>query len=228
MINKFQFTKDQKEVIVQILRTETGLSHLEDIVNDYINDSKSKTPTSELRHHLKEVKKYSTALKRSIEALSKGHSASNEWILDPVIECEQYAAALLKYRFSRNLRRGRPPHIAEIHLVQQTALAWEQITGKKPGRGRGPFSNLISYLFSFSEIEGAPTEYPEELVQEALPASVSVKMLSKDYPFSPLDPDVLLPPLKAAAEKFFTKVLWLADGRLIAFTVASKNGGENR
>lgn len=228
MTAEFQFSQEQRVAIAELLGTEKGIRNLEKDVRDYIYETAQRISPSEIRDLLKDAQKHSRGLIKAINALSRRHKASSSWLLEPLVECEHYATALLKYRFSRRLKPGRLPHIPEIHLVQRVALIWEDVTGKVPGRGRGPFATLIGLLFEYSGVHVNPQQYPEELVAEALPAGLSIGIVGKDYPFTLLEDSIDLPSPKREAEDFFSMVLWVANGSPTAFTMQSKPKGENQ
>ncbi|MBU2503065.1 hypothetical protein KJ682_17165 [bacterium] len=226
MSDEFQFTPAQRREIVKLLPNNLVVPNLEADVAVYRTECANRIPPSEIRDYLDSVKKHAKALRKAITFLSKGHRGPNEWLIDPVREAEHYADALLKYRFSYKLKGGRLPHTPEIHLVQKVALIWEQIHGKPPGRGRGPFSKLIGRLLKYSGVEGAPTKYPHEVVAEALPPNLPIGAIGDGYPFAPIDPSFELPPLKRKAEDFFSGVLWVTNGSPTAFAITREKGGK--
>jgi hypothetical protein len=206
----FKFTPDQRRAVIKELKSELGISNLEQIVQDYRDFRRNRMAPAEIRDTLKETEKAARALRRKIESIAKKTQAPADWIVAPLLEYEHYAKALLDYAFRGNLKRGRPQRIPEIQLVQATRVVWVEIHGKEPSRSRGPFSSLVERLFEYSRVKGAPIMYPEEVVADALPPIISIRragsgeLFSKltDYPFTPLKYWEALSPIKRGASGF--------------------------
>lgn len=226
MAAKFKFTQQQRAAVVKELGTESGVAELEKVVEDFKRECASQMTRAEIADHLRSMKKSCRELRRSINALSKGNPHSASWILDPVNECERCAAGLYKYHYTGPLKRGRMHNTAKTHLVHVVAMYWEQIVGKKPGLGRGPFSRLIGKLLQYSAVKGASMKYPDELVRESLPPSLSLGICGPDYPFAFLCDQHTLPPLAISAEQFFGHVMWVSNGSPMAFVMQSTTTGK--
>lgn len=227
MAAKFKFTPQQRAAIAKELGTEVGVAALEGAVEDFRIECANQMTRAEIAEHLRIIKRSCREMRRSIKALSKGNRFSADWILDPVTECERCASGMYKYKFAGPLKRGRMHNTAKTHLVHVAAMYWEQIVGKKPGLGRGPFSRLIGKLLQFSAVNGASMKYPDELVRESLPPEISVEICRQDYPFASIRDQHLLPPLALSAERFFGHVMWVSNGSPTAFATVSTPAGKN-
>jgi len=226
MDTSFHFTPRQRAEIVKVLGTDRAVPSLEQAVDVFRTECATQMTLAQMADHLLQIQKSSRVLQRSLKALAKGNRYSADWILEPLSTCEHYASALHEYRFAGRLKTGRSHHTAKIKLVQRVALYWVSIRGKAPGRGRGPFSRLVGKLLRYSEVKGAVVKYPDELVREALPQSVSVALCGPDYPFAPLLDQRNLPPMTLKAEQFFWHILWLAEGSHGFHALASKSTGK--
>ena len=226
MSTPFTFSHRQRLEIVKELGGERGVVSLEGLVQRYREQCAARVPPATIRDQLKETHAHARRLQRTVRRLARLTQGQAEWLLEPLEAYESYAAALLKYRFPRRLRPGRQPHIAEIQLVQAAASLWETVRGRAPGRGRGPFSRLVGKLLRYSEVPGARTSYPEELVAEALPARLSIGMRGPGCPFRPLGEEEGLSAAQRAAERFFQRVDFVVRGKPTLTVFPSGKGGK--
>ena len=70
-------------------------------------------------------------------------------------------------------------------------------------------------------------KYPDELVREALPPSISVEICGPNYPFALLNEQDKLSPLALSAEHFFGHVMWVVHGSPMAVALAPRPTGKN-
>jgi len=227
MTAQFEFSRRQKAEIIKELGTDRGISHLEGFIQEYRQKCRNKITPAEIRSQLRDTLKLARRLRRQIASLSRVTKSHAEWVVDPLLAYESYTDALLAYRFPGPLKRGRLRGIPTTQLIQATATLWEEVRGKRPGRGRGPFTRLIGKMLRYSGVPGARTSYIEELVVDALPVRLSLPVAGPKYPFTPLEEFDDLSPLNRAAESYFMRVDMVIRGEPTLTLFASPDGGEN-
>lgn len=226
MSEAFRFSPRQRTEVAKELGTSAGLTCLEGMIEEYRVACRSRPTLAEIRDRLKNARKYSRLLRRTLQALAKDAQVSAEWILEPLGECESYADRVLKYRFARPLKRGRAHHQAEAELVQGMAAMWYHIYGHEPGKGRGPFSRLVGKALKYADVPGGRTRCPEELVAEVIPHRMTLHSWDGEYPFIPIADAGPVPPLKRAADTFFQEALAAAEPRPRIYAFVPRKGGE--
>lgn len=231
MPETFKFSPRQRTEIIKELGNEKWLRYLEEAVEDYRRRCQNRVAPAEIRDRLKDTLRLAGKLRHGVLALEQLSGASADWITEPLQEYQTNARALLDFRFKDRLKQGRLPHIPEVQMIQATAEAWRAIHGKPPGRGRGPFSRLVGKMLRYSGVPGAPTKYPEELVEEAVPFRLSLRAVGPEYPFDIWEPGEDLPPMKRAAKTLFSRIDFVSRGAptisLIVQTDSSGSGNKH-